>query len=91
MARIIFKKDELLKEKQKVKQGDFVYCKAHGGACSFWGIYGSQIGIVSLDGGGNGYIPKDDNIYLGEIYSYWLIDKIIPCSNAQITIDEMGD
>ena len=88
MARIKFKSDIIVKEKERIKQGDYIYCKASGGAYSFWGIYGFDCGVVSLDGAGNGYIPKGD-IYLGEIYSHWLIEKRIPVDKVKITIEEI--
>jgi len=89
MAIVEYKKDVPLKDKVKIKQGDFIYCKANGGGCSFWGIYGMGCGVVSLDGAGSSYIPSGVDLYLGEIYNYWLIEKRIPCDKARITIDEI--
>lgn len=91
MARVSFKGNNPPRERVKLQQGDFVYCEANGGASSFWGIYGYGIGVVSLDGAGDKYIPyvPNENIYLGKIYNYWVITKRIPCNNAKLTIEEI--
>lgn len=89
MARVQYKNNNNEEDKIRIEQGDFIYCKANGGALSFWGIYGSSIGVVCLDGAGNVCIPIKDKIYLGENYNYWLIEKRIPCNKAKITIEEL--
>jgi hypothetical protein len=72
----------------QIQQGDFVFCKATGGALDFWGIYGHDIGVVALDGGGNVCIPKNKELYLGGCYSYWQIVYRISCDDAVVEISE---
>ena len=51
------------------------------------GIYGYNIGVVSLDGAGNHYVTGK-TLYLGGCYSYWQIVHRISCDNAIIEIKE---
>ncbi|MGG3890181.1 hypothetical protein [Metabacillus fastidiosus] len=89
MAKIEFKGDlPLSKKENRIKQGDYVYCKASTGALHFWGIYNSSLEtVIALDGGGCDYI-KGAELYLGETYSHWTIIKRIPSRNIKIIIEE---
>ena len=78
------KKD--LKSEDKIRQGDLIFCKASGGAFDFWGIYTNHK-IVSLDGGGMGYIPEGD-VYLHKTYRHWRIEYRISCEDAEIIINK---
>ena len=90
MAKVEFKGDlPLPEEENRIKQGDFVYCKGSSGAHSFWGIYSQFMGgVISLDGAGSSYI-QGEKIYLNETYNYWTIVKRISCINAKLTIEEL--
>lgn len=77
--------------------GDYVYCKASGGALDYWGIclnvYDEVAkswthSIVSLDGGGTRYI-RNKEIYLNETYSCWTLIKRIKCDDVKLMIEEI--
>ena len=88
MAVIEFKNKEQEKKVNKIKQGDYVFCKGSEGSLDFWGVYNSLLGkVISLDGAGT-YMNAGD-LYLGEKYSYWTIEKRIPSEKVKVTIEEI--
>lgn len=90
MATVKFK-GELPSPKRdnKLNQGDFVYCKASGGALDFWGIYNSEVGIITIDGGSNACVRGRD-LYLGETYVHWTIIKRVPCNKMKVSLEEIN-
>lgn len=75
-------------EEDRIKQGDFVFCEAHGGALDFWGIYSQALKtIISLNGAGSSYIQGYD-LYLNDTYNSWTITKRISCDEAKVVISE---
>lgn len=89
MAKIKFEGNlPLPKKENRLRQGDFVFCKAVSGANDFWGIVDSGLGVIAINGASNEYIQGSD-LYLNETYSYWTIIKRIPCEKVELTIKEL--
>ena len=64
-------------EKQYLTGGDVVFCDARDtGACSFYGMYAPNVGIVDLEFGSTSYMPYEDKMYLGQSIAYWTIAKV---------------
>jgi hypothetical protein len=78
------------REEDRIRQGDFVYCEANGGAYSFWGIYSAALKTIIVLDGASTECVKGDYLYLGDTYVYWTITKRIPCDKAKITIEEFA-
>jgi hypothetical protein len=75
-------------EEDKIKQGDFVFCEANGGALDFWGIYSQSLKtIIALNGAGSSYIQGYD-LYLNDTYNSWTIIKRISCDKVMVSISE---
>lgn len=92
MAKIRYKNEIKRKydiPENLIRQGDFIFCDANNtGALSFWGIYSNDC-VVALDGGGDSYLPKKQQLYLDNTYNHWTITKRIKNDNIIITIEEL--
>jgi hypothetical protein len=92
MAQIVFSGNlpkPIRNEANRIKQGDYIFCKGNAGTGDFWGIYSQELGVISLNGAGSSYIPVKEKIYLGETYNYWTITKRIPNDKVKVTIEEL--
>jgi hypothetical protein len=78
------KEVETIKEKKPIPCGTVVYCKGNAGAGSFYGIVYSG-GVLELENGSDAYISTNEPIYLGNIFTYWTIEKV--CSSAILYVD----
>lgn len=91
MAHIQFINTSKKKKKEnRIRQGDYVFCKGHDGAHDFWGIFGVEVGVVSLNGAGNSMIKRKE-LYVGDTHNYWTIEKRIPCENAFVQIKDITE
>ena len=75
---------ETVKEKKPIPCGTVVYCKGNAGAGSFYGIVYSG-GVLELENGSDAYISTNEPIYLGNIFTYWTIEKV--CNSAILYVD----
>lgn len=75
------------KEKPVLKNGTIVFCRANGGAHSFYGIVYSE-GILELECGSNTYIQKRGNKHLGDTISYWTIESVC---ETKLIIEELDE
>lgn len=78
------KEVETIKEKKPIPCGTVVYCKGNAGAGSFYGIVYSG-GVLELENGSEAYISTNEPIYLGDIFTYWTIEKV--CNSAILYVD----
>lgn len=78
------KEVETIKEKKPIPCGTVVYCKGNAGAGSFYGIVYSG-GVLELENGSDAYISTNEPIYLGNIFTYWTIEKV--CNSAILYVD----
>ena len=75
------------KEKPVLKNGTIVFCRASGGASSFYGIVYEQ-GVLELECGSDAYIRKSGYKHLGDTISYWTIESVCEVELIIKSIDE---
>lgn len=69
--------------KEALPCGTVVYCRTTGGAGSFYGIVYSG-GVLELPYGSDTYIRTENGIHLGDIISYWKVDRV--CKNVKLIV-----
>lgn len=81
----IIEKDNIEEEyKEDLPYGTVVYCRGTGGTGSFYGIVYSE-GVLELPYGSNAYIHTKEGIRLGDMISYWRIERV--CKNVKLIIN----
>lgn len=81
----IIEKGNIEKEyKEDLPHGTVVYCKGTGGTESFYGIVYEK-GVLELPYGSNAYIRTNKGIHLGDMISYWRIERV--CKNVKLIIN----
>ena len=61
-------------EKERLKNGQIVYCRGQEGSGSFYGIV-YEYGILELPCGSNAYINTTKPLHIGDTIGYWTIEK----------------
>lgn len=73
------------KEKPILPCGTIVFCRGTQGIGSFYGIVYSG-GVLELGNGSEVYIQTRDYIHLGDLISYWRIEKVV---KAKLIIEDI--
>ena len=69
---------------EDLPHGTVVYCRGTEGTRSFYGIVYEE-GVLELPCGSNAYIRTNEGIRLGDMISYWRIERV--CKNVKLIID----
>lgn len=81
----IIEKDNIEEEyKEDLPHGTVVYCRGTEGTGSFYGIVYAE-GVLELPYGSNAYIRTNGGIRLGDMISYWKIERV--CKNVKLIIN----
>ncbi len=81
---IIEKNSAEEKYHEDLPHGTVVYCKGIDGVGSFYGIVYEE-GVLEIPYGSNAYIRTKQGIHLGDMISYWRIEKV--CKNVKLIIN----
>lgn len=82
--KIIDKSDIEEEKKEELPYGTIVYCRGTEGTGSFYGIVYEE-GVLELPYGSNAYIYTREGIHLGDMISYWRIERV--CKNVKLIIN----
>ena len=70
---------------EDLPHGTVAYCRGTSGTGSFYGIVYSE-GVLELPYGSNAYIRTNEGIHLGDMISYWRIERV--CKNVKLIIND---